>query len=150
MKYDEWLDLLKRLEKTSHKEDIDKFLSEPLNENINYLLAPKIKDMIIEKFNNSINRIIKDLETIFSDENELDLALVTFKKDIKIIYSLINNNQLKSEDRNYLKSSIKEGIENAYNTLYESSLDADDNGTFSSIVNNNRIKWSDNNELSGD
>lgn len=150
MKYDEWLDLLKKLEKTSHKEDIDKFLSEPLNENINYLLAPKIKDMIIEKFNNSINRIIKDLETIFSDENELDLALVTFKKDIKIIYSLINNNQLKSEDRNYLKSSIKEGIENAYNTLYESSLDADDNGTFSSIVNNNRIKWSDNNELSGD
>ena len=150
MKYDEWLDLLKRLEKTSHKEDIDKFLSEPLNENINYLLAPKIKDTIIEKFNNSINRIIKDLETIFSDENELDLALVTFKKDIKIIYSLINNNQLKSEDRNYLKSSIKEGIENAYNTLYESSLDADDNGTFSSIVNNNRIKWSDNNELSGD
>ena len=63
---------------------------------------------------------------------------------------MINNNQLKSEDRNYLKSSIKEGIENAYNTLYESSLDADDNGTFSSIVNNNRIKWSDNNELSGD
>ena len=65
MTYDEWLELLKKLETTSHIEDIEKFKNEPLKENLNYLLVPKINDMIIEKFNRGIDHIVRELDQIF-------------------------------------------------------------------------------------
>ena len=147
MTYDEWLTLIKKLETASHKEDIEKLKNEPLNENLNYLLVPKIKDMIITKFNRGIDRIIKSLDEIFSDENELDLALVTFKKNLNIVLSLIDNKQLNEETKALLKTSIKEGTEGAYKSLYEAAFDADEEGVYNSIIYNNRVKWSDNNEL---
>ena len=149
MTYEQWLELLKKLEKTSHQEDIDLFKNEPYNENINPLLVPKIKDMLIEKFNRYINYMISDLETIFSDENELDLALVTMKKNVKVILSLVENNQLKPEDKKELIDKIKGGCDGIYKSLYNAALEASDDGVFNSIINRNRIKWSDENELPG-
>lgn len=143
MTYDEWLELLKRLEKISYEEDIKKLTNEPKNENINKLLVPKIRDMIIEKFNRNINRIIHELEIIFSDENELDLALVTFKKNLKVIFTLINNNQFTEEEKEHVRKEIIDGTENAYKVLYEAAFDASEDGAFNSIINKNRIKWSD-------
>ena len=150
MKYDEWLVLLKKLEKTSNQEDINKIMNEPYNDNINALLKPKIRDMIITKCNHSIDLIVKGLETIFTDENELDLALVTLKKNVKVIEQLINNNQFQLEDKQKLRKQIRDGIDRAYDVLYEAAFDASDDGVYNSIIKKNRIKWSDENELSGD
>ena len=150
MKYDEWLILLKRLEKTSNQEDINKIINEPYNDNINALLKPKIRDMIITKCNHSIDLIVEGLETIFTDENELDLALVTLKKNVKVIDQLINNNQFQLEDKQKLRKQIRDGIDRAYDVLYEAAFDASDDGVYNSIIKKNRIKWSDENELSGD
>ncbi len=147
MTYDEWLNLLKRLETTSHIEDIEKFKNEPLNENLNYLLVPKIKDMIITKFNKGIDRIIRDLDEIFSDENELDLSLVTFKKNLKVVLSLIDNNQIDEQTKSSLKRSIQDGTDGAYKSLYDAAIDADEDGIYKSIIYKNRVNWSDNNEL---
>jgi len=150
MKYDEWLILLKKLEKTSNQEDINKINNEPYNDNINALLKPKIRDMIITKCNHSIDLIVEGLETIFTDENELDLALVTLKKNVKVIDQLINNNQFQLEDKQKLRKQIRDGIDRAYDVLYEAAFDASDDGVYNSIIKKNRIKWSDENELSGD
>ncbi len=150
MKYDEWLILLKKLEKTSNQEDINKIINEPYNDNINALLKPKIRDMIITKCNHSIDLIVEGLETIFTDENELDLALVTLKKNVKVIDQLINNNQFQLEDKQKLRKQIRDGIDRAYDVLYEAAFDASDDGVYNSIIKKNRIKWSDENELSGD
>ena len=149
MTYDQWLELLKRLERTSHQEDINLFKNEPYNDNINSLLAPKIKNMLIDKFNRYINYMISDLETIFSDENELDLALVTLKKNVKVIIDLIENNQLNPEQKKEIKDKIKDGCDGIYKSLYNAAFEASDDGVYNSIIKRNRIKWSDENELPG-
>ena len=149
MTYDQWLELLKRLERTSHQEDINLFKNEPYNDNINPLLAPKIKNMLIDKFNRYINYMISDLETIFSDENELDLALVTLKKNVKVIIDLIENNQLNPEQKKEIKDKIKDGCDGIYKSLYNAAFEASDDGVYNSIIKRNRIKWSDENELPG-
>ena len=147
MTYEAWLELLKRLEHTSHQEDIDLLKNEPYNENIYPLLVPKIKNMLIEKFNRYINYMISDLETIFSDENELDLALVTLKKNVNVIISLIDNKQFKSEDKEEITRKVRSGCDGIYKSLYEAAFDASDDGVYNSIIKRNRIKWSDENEL---
>ena len=106
--------------------------------------------MIITKCNHSIDLIVEGLETIFTDENELDLALVTLKKNVKVIDQLINNNQFQLEDKQKLRKQIRDGIDRAYDVLYEAAVDASDDGVYNSIIKKNRIKWSDENELSGD
>ncbi len=150
MTYDEWLALLKRIEKSSSKEDIEAFINEPANENLKPYLVPKLKDAIIDKFNYNIGKIIDSLETIFIDEEELDLPLVTFKKAVKTVMQLIDNNQLSEAEKTNLRNEIIKGTEDSFNALEKSAaLQADtDNGVSLSIIKRNRIKWSDDsNEL---
>jgi len=148
MTYDEWLALLKKIEKSSSKEDIEKIINEPRNENIKNNLVPKLRDAIIDKFNYNITKIIDSLETIFADEEELDLSLVTFKKAVKTVLTLIDNNQFNEEEKRMLKEKIKKGIEDSFDALEKTALYQDDDGISYSIIKRNRIKWSDDsNEL---
>ena len=148
MTYDEWLALLKRIEKSSSKEDIEAFINEPANENLKPYLVPKLKDAIIEKFNYNIGKIIDSLETIFIDEEELDLTLVTFKKAVKTVMQLIDNKQLSEEEKNNLRQEIIKGTEDSFNALEKTAAYQDDDGISLSIIKRNRIKWSDDsNEL---
>ena len=56
MNYNEWLELLETLKKSSKIEYVEKFKNEPLNENLKEMLKPKIKEMIDQRFNRSISR----------------------------------------------------------------------------------------------
>ena len=149
MTYNEWLELLDILKKSSKREYMDKLINEPTNNNIQDALSPKIKDMIYERFRTSIQNIIKNLEMMFEDVDLFDMEMVNFRKNIKLTMELINNNNLYVHDRIQIEKNLKEEVEETYKILEKEAIKSDDDGVLYNIIKNNRIKWSDNNELQG-
>jgi len=149
MTYDDWLLIIKKLEKSTNKEDVEKFNNEPLNENLSELLRPKIKSMIYNRLYNTINNLIDNLENAFESEEELDLYMVNFKKSINQTKELIKCNQLLDPDKVELDLKIKLETNKTYDILITESKKDRDDGVLESIINRNRIKWSDENELPG-
>ena len=147
MSYSEWLELIELLKKSSKKEYMEKFLAEPVNNNLLENLKPKIIDMIYQRFNNSVNHIVGSLDEIWDDEYALDMELVNFRKSNLITFDLINNNYLDEEEQKELKKRIFEEISKVYKILKNEAIMFDDNGIALEIINNNEIKRDDNNEL---
>lgn len=148
MNYEEWLNAIETLKKGN----IDKALLETLqnteiNENINIMLIPKLIELIKTRFSISINKIIKNLSEIFSDINYLDMALVNFKKEINYILELIKLKQIPADEKTELRKEIIAGVNETYRILTEEAINVDSKGTYAQIIEYNKIKWSDNNEL---
>ena len=95
MSYEEWLNVIESLKNTNTNQEIlNKLKKEPLNTNLEYLLSPKLEELLETKFTLSINKIVKELEYIFTDVNYLDLALLNFKKEINYLLELVRINQV--------------------------------------------------------
>jgi len=147
MNYQEWLDAIETL-RVSNKDDLIKRIAEePENPNISNLLAPKLDQLIKDRFQKSINKIIGSLETMFEDENNLDLDLLNFKKEVLKTKELLENKQMTEDHKQILNDMIKRECDNVYNILIKEADRDDDTGVLSMVIKNNRIKWSDNNEL---
>ena len=143
MNYDEWLQLINKLDTTSLDINLIKEIDEkPINTNINNLLIPKLENIIKNRFEKSVSNIIDDLSNIFSDEYYLDMMLVNFKKEIDYIFKIINLKQIPAGNKNDLKDAIKIGTEKTYKILEEEALLIDETGNLNLIINNNKIKWS--------
>ncbi len=148
MSYEEYLNLFNELKLSKTNYAVLKKLQEtPVNTNILELLGPKYVDVIIEIFERSIKTIINELSNIFNDVNYLDLALVTFKKEILFIKDLINIDILDSESKEKISKKIKEETENTFQILIRKADELDPTGVYGLTIKNNKIKWSDTNEL---
>lgn len=143
MKYEEWLEILEELKQSSDIEKIEKLKKEPINSNINDLLQPKIESLIIERFRNSVNKIINQLDNILSDPNMLDLSLISFKKEIILTKELANLKQLSSESKNELNDMLKDETNKVFDILIKESHNIDYTGSTERIINNSRINWSE-------
>lgn len=148
MTYEEYLNLFAEIKNTSSNlELLNKLKKGNINPNFIELLIPKYQDLIIDKFTLSISKLKKDLYTIFSDRNYLDLYLVNFKKEIKYLQAMIDINLLPDNIKEELRTKIKEETTNTYNILIKEANREDPNGILALTIKNNEIKWSDNNEL---
>lgn len=144
MTYEEWLSILDDLKKpTLSTEKIELLKNTSINNNINDLIVPKIENTIDIRFSNAINKIINNLDEIFYDKNMLDMELVNFKKEIKYIQELINLKQLPTNVQNELRIKIKDQTAQVFDILKKEANKIDYTGTFSLIIDNNKIKWSD-------
>ena len=91
MTYEEWLSTIEQLNTTNTNQDLlNKLKQEPVNNNLSSMIVPKLVKLINNRFELSVNKIIKELEYIFTDINYLDLSLLNFKKEIKYLLELIN------------------------------------------------------------
>lgn len=148
MTYEDYLNLFDEIKNTSSNlELLNKLKEGNINPNFIELLIPKYQDLIIDKFTLSISKLKKDLYTIFSDRNYLDLYLVNFKKEIKYLLAMIDINLLPDNIKEDLRTKIKEETTNTYNILIKEANREDPNGILALTIKNNEIKWSDNNEL---
>lgn len=144
MQYEEWLNIIETLNSSSTNLDIlKKMQNADVNPSFNNMLTPKLENLIKNKFNNSVNKIIKDLGEIFSDINYLDLSLLNFKKEINYTIELCKLKQFPSDKQNELLETIKIETDNVYNILCKEADKIDYTGGTSIIIKNNRIKWSE-------
>ena len=144
MTYEEWLITIENLKNTNiNQELLDKIKNTDINENINNMLIPKITSMLKYRFDESVNKITRDIYQIFSDHNYLDLALLNFKKEIKYLIELTNIKQLPNDIKEQLINKFKTDTEKVYNILLNKANTEDYTGILSMTINNNRIKWSE-------
>ena len=143
MNYEEWLNIIDELKTSVNIDKLEKLKNEPINNNINDLLIPKLKTLVQDRFNLNVRKIINELDNIFSDSNILDLTLVSFKKELNIIKQLATLKQLPCETQTELLKMIKNESDKLYEILIKESESIDYSGETTRIINNNRIKWSD-------
>lgn len=144
MTYEEWLNTIESLKNTNtNKEILNKLKKEPLNINLNDILRPKLENLIITRYELSVNKIIKELDFIFSDVNYLDLSLLNFKKEINYLLELIRINQIPIDIQVNQTLKIKEDTEEVYKILIKEADKYDYTGVFSLTIKNNMIKWSE-------
>lgn len=144
MSYEEWLNVIESLKNTNTNQEIlNKLKKEPLNTNLEYLLSPKLEELLETKFTLSINKIVKELEYIFTDVNYLDLALLNFKKEINYLLELVRINQVPIDIQINKTKYIKENTIKIYDILIKEADKYDYTGVFSLTIKNNMIKWSE-------
>ena len=144
MTYEEWLTIIDEIKTpTLNTQKLDLLKNTPINPNINDLIIPKLEDAINTRFSNAVKKIINNLDEIFYDKDMLDLEMVNFKKEIKYIMELISLKQLPELTQNVLKANIKGETNKVYEILKKEANQIDYTGIFASIIDNNRIKWSE-------
>lgn len=141
MKYEDWIENLKKLDKSNNEEILKQFEMEPINESIKHNISEKIIETLTNRNTYSINKIINNLEFLFDDINELDLMLINFKKEVNFTMRLASLKQI--EEQELIYENIKKEINEVYNVLVKNANIIDRNGTISNIIINNKIKWSD-------
>ncbi len=148
MSYEEWINKIDKLKDGYIDNTTLKILQNTeINYNVNDMIIPKLEELIKTRFEKSVNKIIKNLNEIFNDINYLDLALVNFKKEINFISQLILLKQIPNNKKEEIFKSIKIKTEKVYEILTTEALNIDTKGTYLQIICNNKIKWSDINEL---
>lgn len=143
MNYEQWLNFIEELKINITSEKIKTIQNIEYNENIQGILEPKLINLVKEKFQNIISKIIKELPLIFSDINYLELNLINFKKQITQLLELIKIKQFSINNQTKLIEMIKTESNNIYDILMKESNKNDPTGIFSMTINNNKIKWSE-------
>jgi len=147
MNYQEWLDAIEELTKSNNFLILEKLEKEPINESINHLIEDKLINLINNRTQYSLNKIVIELNNMYSDQYQFDMQLIIFKKDIEFSLRLLKLKQISKEKYDETLSDLKKEVEESYKILDKTALEIDPNGNLSLIIKNNRIKWSENNEL---
>jgi hypothetical protein len=144
MTYEEWLNTIELLTTTNTNQDLlNKLKQEPVNTNLSSMIVPKLNNLINNRFELSVNKIIKELEYIFTDINYLDLALLNFKKEIKYLLELINIPQIPQDLKTSNIEKLKADTAKVYDILIKEADRNDYTGVASMTIKNNMIKWSE-------
>lgn len=144
MTYEEWLSTIEKLTSTNiNQELLNKLKQEPVNNNLKDLILPKLLRLIQNRFDLSVNKIINELEFLFSDVNYLDLSLLNYKKEMNYLLELIKINQIPKDIQTERINKLKEDTDKVYNILIKEADRYDYTGVFSMTIKNNMIKWSE-------
>lgn len=141
MSYEEYIEILEQLKTKNDNILKDKLLNSNVNSNLIQMIEPKIIMLVQEKFQNSINKMIANLETMFMNNYELDQYLLNFKKDIKFIFDLTNLKEITDPKRLETKTMIKNETNKVYDILINKANQIDMTGVLSMTIKNNEIKW---------
>lgn len=144
MTYEEWLSTIDSLRNTNtNQELLKKLKNEPYNANLSTLLEPKLLTLFSDRFDLSVNKIIKELDIIFSDNNYLDLAMLNFKKEIEYLLQLVRINQIPIQKQVEETVKIEDDLKQIYEALLKKADSFDYTGISSLTIKNNIIKWSE-------
>lgn len=144
MDYQEWLNIINELKNGSLNEEKLRILKEtPINNNINYLIVPKLEELINYRFEKIIYNITNDLSNIFADHNYLDLILVNLRKDISYLLALASLKQIPEEKQIQLNNYLKDKTQQVYDILLNEARAIDYTGVYEITINNNKMNWSE-------
>lgn len=144
MTYEEWLNTIEKLTSANNNQELlNKLKQEPINTNLQDRILPKLLRLIQNRFDLSVNKIINELEFLFSDVNYLDLSLLNYKKEMNYLLELIKINQIPQDIQQERINKLKEDTDKVYNILIKEADRYDYTGVFSMTIKNNMIKWSE-------
>ncbi len=143
MSYSEWVELFEKFKNTNtDKELLNELLSKDNNPSIADRLAERYSLLINERLQLSVDKLSIDIELMFKDQNYMDFALVTFKKEVNYLLDMLGVKFLNEESRNGIYKQIKDKVDEIYKILDDKALEIDYTGVLSMMIKNNGIKWS--------
>ncbi len=143
MSYSEWLELFEQFKNTSTNKDLlEKLSKEPDNPSIHDKIIVRYADLISYRLELSVNKIINDLDNIYSDQNYMDFALVTFKKEINYLITMLNIPLLNDVEKANLKVQVKNKVDQIFDIMNKKALEIDYTGVLSMMIKSNGINWS--------
>ena len=143
MSYSEWVELFEKFKNTNtDKELLNELLSKDNNPSIADRLAERYSLLINERLQLSVDKLTIDIELMFKDQNYMDFALVTFKKEVNYLLDMLGVKFLNEESKNVIYKQIKDKVDEIYKILDKKALEIDYTGVLSMMIKNNGIKWS--------
>ena len=143
MSYSEWVELFEKFKNTNtDKELLNELLSKDNNPSIADRFAGRYSILINERLQLSVDKLTIDIELMFKDQNYMDFALVTFKKEVNYLLDMLGVKFLNEESRNVIYKQIKDKVDEIYKILDKKALEIDYTGVLSMMIKNNGIKWS--------
>lgn len=147
MNYEDYLDKINILLNENNEDILKELENAPEKNNFNEMLIPKINELINKKFIKSVEKIMNNLEEIYTDQQYLDYYLTNFKNNIKFILRICHLKNLPEDLQAKKYQEIKNEVTKTYKIINDEAIKIDPIGYLSNIIKNNEIKWSDNNEL---
>lgn len=141
MNYEDYIDIIEKLKNSNDLVEKEKIMNSSINESLIPMIEPKLIELIKIKYQNSVNKMVSNLEIIFSDKYNLDQYLVNFKKEINFIYDLTKIKELTEENRKLMQDMVKNETKKVYNILIDKANAIDITGVLGMTIKNNEIKW---------
>ena len=143
MSYAEWVELFEKFRNTNlDKDQLNYLLSLDNNPSIQERLTEKFSILLNDRLQLSVNKLISDLDIIFSDQNYMDFMLVSFRKEVDYLLQMLQVKILTDESRNNIRSEIKNKVDEIMKIMDDKALEIDYTGVLSMMIKNNGIKWS--------
>ena len=140
MSYERWLEILEEIKNSSNEQLKEELLKEEVNENLRDMLEGKIVNLIKDKFKYTVKKLMGELNHTFSDVNNLDLYLINLKKDLKYIYDLTYIKEIREENQELLRKTLKNEIDEIYNILIKEANNIDKTGSYYLTIKNNKLE----------
>ena len=142
MTYEEWLNIIEQLTTTNTNQDLlNKLKKEPVNSNLSSMIVPKLLNLIHNRFELSVNKIIKELE--YKGQNYINTLNKNFKKEIKYLEELIKLQHIPNDTQTSRLEKLKQDTNKVYDILIKEADRNDYTGVASMTIKNNMIKWSE-------
>ncbi len=141
MNYEEYIGIIEKLKNSNDLVEKEKIMNSSINESLIPMIEPKLIELIKIKYQTSVNKMVNNLESIFSDKYNLDQYLVNFKKEISFIYDLTKLKELTEENRKLMQDMVKNETKKVYNILIDKANAIDITGVLGMTIKNNEIKW---------
>ena len=143
MSYADWINLFNTLRNTNiDNEKLQYLLSLEPNNNYNESIIEEYKELLYDRLQLSIDKIIQELDIIFNDYNYMDFKLVGFKKEITYLIKMLDIKILNEEQKKETKENIQENVNKIFDIMEKKSLEFDYTGVLETMIRSNRIKWS--------
>jgi hypothetical protein len=138
MSYAEWVELFEKFRNTNlDKDQLNYLLSLDNNPSIQERLTEKFSILLNDRLQLSVNKLISDLDIIFSDQNYMDFMLVSFRKEVDYILQMLQVKILTDESRNNIRSEIKNKVDEIMKIMDDKALEIDYTGVLSMMIKNN-------------
>ena len=142
MTYNDWLDFIKKIETSKLSDDmLDVIKNNQLNDSFKENVLTKMDEAIYKRLSTATENISSKLTYLFEDEYLMEMQLVIFKKEAKILYKIVKSGIFSQEYVEKRTEQIRDDVDKIFDILYNEANKIDFSGVLGMSIKNNRIRW---------
>ena len=142
MTYNDWLDFIKKIETSKLSDDmLDVIKNNQLNDSFKENVLTKMDEAIYKRLSTAAENISSKLTYLFEDEYLMEMQLVIFKKEAKILYKIVKSGIFSQEYVEKRTEQIRDDVDEIFDILYNEANKIDFSGVLGMSIKNNRIRW---------
>lgn len=142
MTYNDWLDFIKKIETSKLSDDmLDVIKNNQLNDSFKENVLTKMDEAIYKRLSTATENISSKLTYLFEDEYLMEMQLVIFKKETRILYKIVKSGIFSQEYVEKRTEQIRDDVDKIFDILYNEANKIDFSGVLGMSIKNNRIRW---------